>query len=244
MDSLGDRCKKYESRWERYFIPKIPILCRVDGRAFHTFTRKCEKPFDFQLINTMVGAAERVAEEVPGCQAFYHQSDEVTFLFLDDANIQTEQWFGGRQNKIESIIAALMTAHFNKIWSGLYSEGGISREKFGENPAIFDARAFQAPKEDIANIFLWRIRDWARNSLNMFCRSFFSDKQLNGKSAAKRRDMLHGIGQNWANLPDIYKNGTFWHRYKGKSNEILPVYTIINEFLFGVSDTIGISDKT
>lgn len=236
MDSLGDRCKRYESIWERYFIPKIPILTRVDGRTFKTFTKKCEKPFDNQLINTMVGAAEKVAEEIPGCLAFYHQSDEVTFLILDDENIQTQQWFGGRQNKIESIVASLMTAHFNKIWQGLYNQNRISAEKFGKNPAIFDARAFQAPKNDVANIFLWRIHDWTRNSLNMFCRSFFSDKQLRGKSAAQRHDMLHEIGQNWVNLPDVCKNGTFWHKVKGKNNKILPFYSVIDDFLFKESE--------
>lgn len=229
---LGDRIKYYENIYTRNLLPKIPIVVRVDGRAFHNWTKGCKFPFDHELIGTMYLAAEKVANN-SGAVAFYSQSDEVTFLYLDDANIQTQQWFGGRQNKIESISSSLMTAHFNTIWmQHLKDCGKLSSNITEYNPAVFDARAFQCPKEDVPNVFLWRAQDWNRNSLNMFCRKFFSDKQLKGKKAQDRHNMLHVIGQNWAYLPDVIKNGTFWHKEKGLNFQILPKYENIKEFLF------------
>ena len=232
MDSLGDRIKKYESVSVRNFIPKIPIIVRVDGRAFHTWTKshKCSKPFDYDLIGAISGAAEKLALD-SGATAFYSQSDEATFLYLDDQTNQTNQWFGGRQNKIESISAALMTAHFNNLWMQ-YLIHSIKVCDLGEyKPAVFDARAFQCPKNDVANVFLWRIKDWERNSLNMFCMGFFSDKQLIGKKASERHEMLHSIGENWADLPPIAKNGTFWHKDKSFAFHKMDGYAGINEFL-------------
>lgn len=235
MDALGDRIKKYENVSVNNFIPKIPIIVRVDGRAFHTWTKqnKCVSPFDYRLIGTMYLAAEQAALD-SGAVAFYSQSDEVTFLYLDDQTVQTQQWFGGRQGKIESISAAAMTAHFNLLWmrsSFNFRSAEDSFEYLKNKPAMFDARAFQCPKNDVANVFLWRIRDWERNSLNMYCRSFFSDRELAGKKAAERHEMLHGIGKNWADLPDLAKNGMFWHKSKGFSMGKIAGYEGINEFL-------------
>ena len=235
MDNLGDRIKGYESVSTKNFIPKIPIIVRVDGRAFHTWTKqnKCIAPFDYRLISTKYLAAEQVALD-SGAVAFYSQSDEVTFLYLDDQTIQTQQWFGGRQSKIESISAAAMTAHFNLLWmrsSFNFRSAEESFEYLKNKPAMFDARAFQCPKNDVANVFLWRVRDWERNSLNMYCGSYFSSKQLAGKKAAERHEMLHRIGKNWADLPDLAKNGMFWHKDKGFNMGKMAGYDDINEFL-------------
>jgi tRNA(His) 5'-end guanylyltransferase len=124
-----------------------------------------------------------------------------------------------------------MTAHFNNLWMQ-YLIHDIKVFDLGEyKPAVFDARAFQCPKNDVANVFLWRIRDWERNSLNMFCRGFFSHKQLIGKKASERHEMLHGIGENWADLPLVAKNGTFWHKNKNFKFVKMDGYAGINEFL-------------
>ena len=206
-NTLGDRIKSYESISEHYFIPKIPIIIRVDGKCFSQFTKGCQRPFDQTLITCMFESAKEVAKQIQGCKALYAQSDEVTFVLTDDATIETQQWFGGRQNKIESVTAAMMTAYFNKNWQWNnpmeYSEDYI--------PAIFDARAFQCPKDDVANVFLWRVKDWERNSLSMFCNQYFSPKQLHGKSRVVQHEMLYKIGHNWATeCTDQQKNGAWW----------------------------------
>jgi tRNA(His) 5'-end guanylyltransferase len=215
---LSNRVKLYESVYSKRFIPKIPIIIRVDGRAFHTWTKGLERPFDDKLIRVMAETAMKVAADCDAA-AFYAQSDEITFLLLDDAALETQQWFGGNHNKIVSVSASLTTAHFNSF----YPERKL---------AFFDSRAFQAPKDDVPNIFLWRVRDWLRNSLNMFALSHFSHRQLQGKNCADRHEMLFQKGVNWADLPHFYKNGTFWSKKNGLAAEKLDSYSAIKEFIF------------
>jgi tRNA(His) 5'-end guanylyltransferase len=231
-DTLGDRIKHYESISEHYFTPKVPILVRVDGKAFHTWTKGCDKPFDTKLINAMFISAKYVAKEMQNCKGLYVQSDEVTFVLDDSGSIETQQWFGGRQNKIESVTAALMTAYFNKTWTCLNWDNG--RFNIGSyNPAVFDARAFQCPKEDVANVFLWRVKDWERNSISMFCLSHFSPKELHGQGRADQKEMLKKIGHSWEDeCSDQQRNGSWWSPTKG-DNYNLTDYLSINDFLFG-----------
>lgn len=234
-DTLGDRCKRYESNSEHYFTPKIPIIVRIDGKAFHTWTKGCERPYDQLLIDCMFESAKQVAKQMQGCRALYAQSDEVTFVLTDDSSIESQQWFGGRQNKIESVTAAMMTAYFNKNWlTSVLEEAPLSFKSFmGKyNPAVFDARAFQVPKEDVANVFLWRVKDWERNSLNMFCEQFFSHKQLQGQGRADRHEMLHKIGHNWATeCTNQQKNGSWWSCDKKECFD-LTNYQDIHNYIF------------
>lgn len=232
-DNLGDRCKNYEAIFERYFIPKIPIIIRIDGKCFSQFTKGCQRPFDQNLITCMFESAKEVAKQMQGCKALYAQSDEVTFVLTDDSTIEAQQWFGGRQNKIESITAAMMTAYFNKNWN----EDTLRPYQLNDNPAIFDARAFQCPKDDVANVFLWRVKDWERNSLNMYCEQFFSHKELHGQGRADRHEMLHKIGKNWStDCTDQEKNGSWWGKDKIDRFD-LTNYHDIHDFIF----TDGIS---
>lgn len=223
-DTLGDRCKKYEALYERYFLPKIPIIIRLDGKCFSQWTKGCKKPFDQDLITCMFESAKEVAKEMQGCRALYAQSDEVTFVLTDDTTLESQQWFGGRQNKIESVTAAMMTAYFNKNWYDYADD--IKR------PAIFDARAFQCPKDDVANVFLWRVKDWERNSLTMYCSQFFTHKELHGQGRADRHEMLHKIGKNWAtDCTDQQKNGSWWSPTNG-DNHVLTNYSDIDQYIF------------
>ena len=234
-DSLGDRCKNYESIYERYFLPKTPIIIRCDGRAFHTWTKGCQRPFDQQLITCMFESAKEVAKQMQGCRALYAQSDEVTFVLTDDSTLDSQQWFGGRQNKIESVTAAMMTAFFNKNWmiskyNGSWDTPMMYMNRY--NPAIFDARAFQCPVEDVANVFLWRVKDWERNSLNMFCEQFFSHKELQGQGRADRHEMLYKIGHNWATeCTDQQKNGSWYSPGKPDRFDLTNYYDI-DDFIF------------
>jgi tRNA(His) guanylyltransferase len=227
-DRLGDRIKNYESISEHYFLPKTPIIVRVDGKAFHTWTKGCKRPFDQTLITCMFEAAKDVAVNMQGCKALYAQSDEVTFVLDDSYSIETQQWFGGRQNKIESVTAAMMTAFFNKRWLNTYPE----KLTMGYIPAIFDARAFQCPKEDVANVFLWRVKDWERNSLSMFCNQYFTPKQLHGQGRTDQHEMLYKIGHNWATeCTEQQKNGSWWACDKN-DNFNLTNYQEIDDYIF------------
>lgn len=239
-DTLGDRCKKYESIYERYFLPKTPIIIRVDGKAFHSWVKTargfkpCHKPFDNDLITCMFESAKKVAKQMQGCRALYAQSDEVTFVLTDDSTFESQQWFGGRQNKIESVTASLMTAYFNQLWITMDAHYAINQDR-NRTPAVFDARAFQCPKDDVANVFLWRVKDWERNSLNMYCEQFFSHKDLQGQGRADRHEMLHNIGKNWAtDCTDQQKNGSWWSCDKVDRFDLINYYDI-HDYIFDLT---------
>ena len=195
-DSLGDRMKRYEAAASHTLIPRTPVMIRVDGRAFHTFTRNCVKPFDPVILSTMVFAAQRTAADMAGFRLAYVQSDEATFLIDDLASLQSQPWFGNKAHKLVSLSASLFTAAFNRAWSGT-------------ELATFDSRAFSIPREDAPNAFVWRQRDWERNSLQMLAQARFPHAELQGKSHAEIHDMLHARGVSWARLTGQLKNGTF-----------------------------------
>jgi len=201
-ESIMDRMKRnYELPARRFLTRRTPVIVRVDGRAFHTFTKQhgFKKPFDYKLIESMQGAAIGVANEMQGFKMGYVQSDEASFVLTDYDNLDTDAWFGYVQNKVESISAALMTANFGRNMRLM----GIT------TPAVFDARAFNIPEDEVVNYFLARALDWKRNSVQMLAGAHFSHKQLHKKTQADMHEMLHNEGVNWAHLDDVAKNGTF-----------------------------------
>lgn len=201
-DSLGDRMKRYERVYNTEALRRTPLMIRVDGRAFHTFTRGLDKPFDGRLMEAMDEAARCVAQDMQGFKAGYVQSDEATFCLTDYDTIDTQPWFDYDLFKVVSISAALMTKHFERQFAE-------ECQSIGMTP-VFDARAFSIPREEVVNAFLWRAKDWERNSVAMYCQAFFSHKQMHGQGRADQHEMLHSIGKNWAtDLSDRERNGTF-----------------------------------
>lgn len=197
MLSLGERIKGYERASAHQLTPNSSVIIRVDGRAFHTYTRGMNRPFDQHLMDSMVLAAEQTAAEMQGFKLGYTQSDEATFLLTDFDRHDTLGWFGYDLSKLISISASLFTMYFN-------------RRHIVKQTAVFDSRAFVVPELDVPNTFVWRQKDWERNSLQMLARSHFSHKELLGKNRTQMHDMLHRVGVNWAtDLTAQQKNGTF-----------------------------------
>ena len=196
-DSQGDRMKRYEEAFRHQLPPRQPLIIRVDGRAFHTYTRDMVKPFDPILMEAMVYATRKTADDMQGFKLAYTQSDEATFLITDFDKLDSQGWFGYELNKVVSLSASLFTAHFNWCMGG-------------DRIATFDSRAFVVPLEDVPNVFTWRQKDWFRNSISMLAQAHFSHKQLHGKKTSDMHDMLHDKGINWAtDLTEQQKNGTF-----------------------------------
>lgn len=218
--NLGDRIKKYESVSHHTAMIKVPLMVRVDGRAFHTFTKNFKKPFDNNLMYCMVAAAKAVASDMSGFKVGYVQSDEATFCLTDYDNFETQGWFDYDLSKVISTSAALMSVNFLKL---------IGTEKC----PTFDSRAFSIPEHDVINAFLWRAKDWERNSLQMYARSFFSHKELHGKKRQDIHEMLHKIGKNWCeDLTAQQKNGTYLIKTDSgivETCDILPTYTSIEK---------------
>lgn len=198
MKDIGDRMKRnYELPSRHWLARRTPVVVRVDGRAFHTYTRGMGKPFDVRLVDTMVHATQALVGEMQGCKVAYVQSDEASFLMTDFDTLQTQPWFGYVQNKVETLSASIFTATFNDFVNG----GRL---------ATFDARAFNIPRDEVSNYFLWRALDWERNSVSMYCRSFYSHKAMKGQGKADQHEMLCRAGANW--VTDIHcqlKNGTW-----------------------------------
>lgn len=229
--TLGDRMKQnYENRYRTYLTRRTPVIMRLDGKTFHTLTRGCEKPFDSELRDCMATAARSVLGEAQGAQCAYIQSDEINILVVDYNKLDTEAWFDYNVQKMTSVAASVCSVAFSKT--------------FGKS-AHFDCRVFNIPEAEVCNYFIWRQKDWERNSLFMFANSFFSAKELHQKGKTAIHEMLHEIGENWADLDIAWKNGTyidkaeslgrtFWKHYSA------PIFTehrdIIEDLLITEED--------
>lgn len=207
--NIGDRIKRYESAYNPKLTPKSPLFIRVDGKSFHSYTKHMNRPFDKHLIDGMIVAAQKTAKTMMGFKLAYIQSDEATFMLTDFDRHDMEGWFNYELNKVVSITASTFTAFFLQYM-------GV------EEPAMFDARAFIVPLDDFPNVFVWRQRDWERNSLQMVARHHFSQKELDGKNRAEMHEMLHSVDVNWANLLPVFKNGTFLFE------DLKPVHKSLN----------------
>jgi tRNA(His) 5'-end guanylyltransferase len=204
-DSLGDRMKSYESHETlRRSMKRLPICVRVDGRAFHTFTRGLKRPFDEGFSQVMIETAKFLVGETHA-KIGYTQSDEITLVFWDESHT-AEPLFGGKLFKLTSVLASLTTAKFNSLVPSLIPSKA-------DRLATFDARIFQVPNlEEATNLLLWRFIDARKNSVSMVAQAHFSPKQLHGKSSAERLEMLREKGIEWEDFPAHLKWGTYVKR--------------------------------
>jgi tRNA(His) guanylyltransferase len=201
-DELGDRMKLYENAEAgRRFLPLIPILARIDGRTFSSFTRGLKRPYDETLSEIMVSTTAKLAKETNALLG-YTQSDEISLLWYSD-NIQSQIWFDGRIAKMTSQLAAQATLFF-------YTELLEKLPDYARKMPTFDARVWQVPnKQEAANCFLWRELDATKNSISMAAQSYYSHKQLQGKNGSEKQEMLFQKGVNWNNFPEFFKRGTY-----------------------------------
>ena len=168
MGHLDDRMKRYEYV-NRYFLTRrVPAIIRIDGKAFHTFTKGMVRPWDSHLKVCMTYAAQRVCEQVSGCKIAYWQSDELSFLITDYDTLETEPWFNKNVQKIASITSSIATAAFNQMYRRVFGDSEDYHKL-----AHFDSRVFAIPHDEVCNYFLWRQQDATKNSINMMGQSEF-----------------------------------------------------------------------
>lgn len=193
---LGDRMKGYERVGSPTLMRKTPVIIRLDGKAFHSYTKNkaIDFPFSELLRETFSMTTNLVIQKVQGARLAYMQSDEVSILLTDWKNLNTDAWFKYGAQKMVSVISSMFTYHFNEI-SGI------------DSPAFFDARAFNVPLHEVTNYFIWRQQDASRNSVQMLGRSVFSHRQLHGKNNSQIQDMLMGVGINWNDVETKFKRG-------------------------------------
>ena len=220
--TIEKRMKEYyENIFRHKLIRRSYTIIRIDGKAFHTYTKNLTRPFDDTLINDINNTALSLCRCIQGAKFAYMQSDEISILLTDFDTLETAAWFDGNIQKMVSVSASMATAFFNK------------RRK-EDNVALFDSRVFQITNEiEVANYFIWRQMDCVRNSIQSVAQSMFSHKELNGKSTEELQEMMFAKGTNWNNLAPGYKRGRIVHRSVGRRFEILeaPSFTKEKEFL-------------
>lgn len=212
-DQLGLRMKKFYEEVPKHKLQRrTPVAIRIDGKAFHTFTKGFEKPFDAVLMTAMQNTMKYLCENIQGCVLGYTQSDEITLILVDYQTLVTDAWFDYEIQKICSISASMATMAFNKFF---YDNLPVDSEytdiyyKALERGAMFDARCFNIPKEEVCNLIYWRQLDTIRNSIQMVGQAYFSHKELQGKSCKDIQDMLaFGCGIEWRYYPTPCKQGT------------------------------------
>lgn len=221
-DDLGTRMKEfYEGIPKTKLMRRVPVAIRIDGKAFHTFTRGFQKPFDSILMTSMQETMKYLCENIQGCVFGYTQSDEITLILIDYQKFTSSAWFDYEVQKVCSIAASMATMAFNKFFTKNVNYFEMTHEhddtineycttlvNAAEKGATFDARCFNIPKEEVANLVYWRQLDAMRNSVQMVGQANFSHKELQNKSCNEIQDML--VAQkaiNWNFYPEDCKRG-------------------------------------
>lgn len=213
-DSLGDRMKDYEVRSRSYVPRRTSAVLRIDGKAFHTYTRGLSKPFDKLLFDAMAEATKYLCENVQGAKIGYMQSDEISVLLTDYDDIKTDAWFDYQVEKMVSVAASLATTKFlHERVKQIIAEPSTTvtvkmNDIFKMKLPSFDARVLALPNdEEVVNYFIWRQQDAERNSIQALAQAHFSHSQLHKKDTADMQDMLHAKGINWNDCPTVQKRG-------------------------------------
>jgi tRNA(His) guanylyltransferase len=209
-DTLGDRMKGHESVPKNFLMRWTPVIIRLDGRAFHSFTKRqaikdslTVDPFSEIMKSCMVYTTQLLCSQIQNVKVGYTQSDEISLLLTDWDTNDTQQWFGGNIQKIVSLSAAIATNAFNHTYET------YERMAFCESKPMFDSRVFNLPKEEVTNYFIWRQQDASRNSVSMTAQYHFSHKELHKKSNSDKQDMLMlQKGVNWNDIDTWKKRGT------------------------------------
>ena len=241
-DKIGDRMKdRYENRSKQFLTRRVPTIIRLDGKAFHTYTKGLDKPFDEGLIEDMQETTKFLCENIQGCKLGYTQSDEITLVLTDYDKLTSDAWFDYNVQKITSISAAMATAKFNQLRmirtsaierdhsmssmaESVWDNNNLSTEDIeGFKLAFFDSRVFQIPeKEEVVNSLIWRQQDAERNSIQMLAQSLYSHSELHGKNTSLLQDMCFEKGQNWNDLNFSKKRGSLVIKNRYVNDDLWP----------------------
>jgi tRNA(His) 5'-end guanylyltransferase len=230
-DELGDRIKKYYEYITRFFLPRRTYsIIRIDGKAFHTYTKGLNTPFDDQFVSDMDETACYLCKNIQGAKIAFVQSDEISILLTDFDDIKTDAWYDGNIQKICSISASLATAKFNELRPGKI--------------ALFDSRVFTIPsKIEVFNYFLWRQQDTTKNSISTVAQTLYSHNELKGKNGDMKQEMIFQAGINWNNYPDKLKRGRLIVKEQYEKNGAIrnrwvsisvPIFTKDKDFLLNL----------
>ena len=236
--------KRYEKTFQNVLQPRTYTILRLDGKAFHTFTRGLYKPWDHRLVTAMESAMGHCFNEISGAKFAYCQSDEISLslVLTDFDKFETQAWFDNKVQKIVSVSASLATVGFNRAWLDIWMKNHnslLSEIVF----ATFDSRVFQVPnEEEVVNYFIWRQQDAIRNSVAMMAQNYFSHKKLHGKNVVQMKEMLKDIGSPWEDVEIHLQRGSGCKKINDDIGESLyrsythidhdlPVFSVDRDFI-------------
>jgi len=206
-DDLGNRMKEfYENRTRMYLPRRTYAVIRIDGKAFHTYTKGLQRPFDDGLIEDMNLTAAYLCKNIQGAKCAYVQSDEISVLITDFDDVTTDAWYDNNIQKIVSVSASMATNKFNELrikralskFENLVFQTHDDIMGCFKKLAEFDARVFTIPaRQEVINYFIWRQQDATRNSISSVAQSLYSPKELHGKKTDVMQDMIFEKGINW-----------------------------------------------
>ena len=261
MDSLGDRMKEnYENSYRIYLTRRTPAIIRIDGKAFHSFTKGLNKPYDLIFKNAMWKTTQYLCENIQNARLGYVQSDEISILMIDYNKFTTSAWFDNNIQKICSVSASMATMAFNKFFAEEASAKFGSQEEYipypnqyfyslinnGNRPgefityqkkfgcATFDSRVFNIPESEVCNYFIWRQQDATRNSIELLGREHFSQKELHKVNCKQIQDkLITEKGVNWNDCPTFFKRGVCVYKEKGywEIDLEIPIFTQKRDFI-------------
>jgi tRNA(His) 5'-end guanylyltransferase len=248
-DALGDRMKSgYEDRTRISLPRRSYTIIRIDGKAFHTYTKGLNRPFDSGLMDDMDATAAYLCKNIMGAKFAYVQSDEISLVLTDFDELGTHAWFDNNLQKMASVAASMATARFNELrtmrmikekcnktdWSKVTNETLMMNLTTCFKLAMFDARVFQIPqKVEVENYFIWRQQDATRNSISSVAQSMYSPKELHGVKTDGMQELIFQKGINWNDYTPREKRGGIIRkiekRYlrKGSNAEMLDSDTIV-----------------
>ena len=215
--------KEFEARMRSYEMSNVlpsnlPIIIRVDGRTFKKFTKGMERPFDLKFIEMMNEIALGLCKDIQNCRMAYLQSDEINILVYQ-RDIDSMGWFGNKVEKMCSVISSKASSIVTK-W--------VMENMPDVNPVIsFDTRVNVYPIKEVSNYFIWRQKDWERNSLFMVAKSYYSSKELKYRKRIEQQEMIYQAGDNWDTYATFLKRGRCC--IKIKTIEMIETYNFEGE---------------
>lgn len=197
-NNISERMRNYEKCYDIRLPARMPVLGRLDGHSWHNYTKKCQKPFDFKLIEALDRATLDLCSFVEGTVFAYVQSDEISLLLHTYKTLKTQAWFDNRIQKMTSLAAGRVSSKMS-----LESINVFDKYKQTE----FDAKFWIKSESEVCNYFIERQQDATRNSIQMVAQSLYSPKELYKKDCNQLQEMIFQKGQNWNDLPTYLKRG-------------------------------------
>ena len=259
--TLGERMKEYEMQSRTRLLRRTPVIIRLDGCHFHTWTRGLDRPYDTNLIRIMQKTMLSLCEQIQGCVLGYTQSDEITLVLVDYQRVESMAWYDNQVQKMCSVAASIATQAFEKALDEEIDELDVDAQRYyyddmldKQNDCIekkylliskkwkanFDARAFNMPTYEVVNNLIWRQQDCTRNSVNLLAQSLYPHKELQGINSKDLQDkMFTEKGINWNEQRTDFKRGACAIKDKdGKwfVDTEIPIFTENREYICKLVD--------